>query len=52
MKKAGSETIGQDEESCVVFGMPAAAGDIGAVDKFVSLMKIPEKLVEIIKKKS
>ncbi len=31
MKKAGAYTIGQDEQSCVVYGMPKVAHDIGAV---------------------
>ncbi len=37
MKNAGASTIGQDEESCIVYGMPAVAKEIGAVDKQVSL---------------
>lgn len=32
MKKAGAHTIGQDKASCVVYGMPAVAYNIGAVD--------------------
>ena len=31
MKKKGAYTIGQDEDSCVVYGMPRAAYEIGAV---------------------
>ncbi len=31
MKEAGAFTIGQDRESCVVYGMPMVAKDIGAV---------------------
>lgn len=37
MKNAGASTIGQDEESSIVYGMPAVAKEIGAVDKQVSL---------------
>lgn len=33
MKKKGAFTIGQDAESCVVYGMPMAAYEIGAVTK-------------------
>ena len=33
MRKAGSFTIGQDKQSCVVYGMPMVAYDIGAVEK-------------------
>lgn len=31
MRKAGAYTIGQDKESCVVYGMPMVAQNIGAV---------------------
>ncbi len=33
MRRAGAYTIGQDQESCVVYGMPAVAFEIGAVQK-------------------
>lgn len=33
MKRKGAYTIGQDEKSCVVYGMPKAAYDIGGVAK-------------------
>jgi len=41
MKKAGAYTIGQDESSCVVYGMPRVAFNIGAVEKETSLQQIP-----------
>ncbi len=37
MKEAGAVTIAQDEDSCVVFGMPKKAIELGAVDKVLSL---------------
>jgi two-component system, chemotaxis family, protein-glutamate methylesterase/glutaminase len=40
MKEAGSMTIAQDEESCVVFGMPKQAIELGAVDRILSLNRI------------
>ncbi|WP_022664968.1 protein-glutamate methylesterase/protein-glutamine glutaminase [Desulfospira joergensenii] len=40
MKEAGAFTIAQDEESCVVFGMPKEAIKRNAVDKVVALEKI------------
>ena len=43
MRKAGAHTIGQDESSCVVYGMPKVAFDIGAVE-------CQEKLNDIAKK--
>ena len=33
MRKAGARTLGQDEATCVVYGMPKAAYQIGAVEK-------------------
>ncbi|MCH5324153.1 MAG: chemotaxis protein CheB [Eubacterium sp.] len=32
MKQAGCTTVAQDKESCVVYGMPRAAYELGAVD--------------------
>lgn len=40
MKEAGAMTIAQDEDSCVVFGMPKKAIDLGAVDKVLPLQSI------------
>ncbi len=41
MKNGGADTIAQDEESCVVFGMPKEAIKLGAANKIVSLSEIP-----------
>ncbi|MHB9099664.1 MAG: CheB methylesterase domain-containing protein, partial [Syntrophales bacterium] len=40
MKDAGAATIAQDEESCVVFGMPHEAIKRGAADKVIPLDEI------------
>ncbi len=40
MKEAGASTIAQDEKSCVVFGMPKVAIELGGIDQVVSLQKI------------
>lgn len=45
MRRAGAATIGQDEQSCVVYGMPKAALDIGAVQEQAALEQISRKLV-------
>jgi len=37
MKEAGAATIAQDEDSCVVFGMPKKAIELGAVDRVLPL---------------
>jgi two-component system, chemotaxis family, protein-glutamate methylesterase/glutaminase len=41
MKEAGAYTIAQDEESCVVFGMPKKAIEFGAVDRIAHLKNLP-----------
>jgi two-component system chemotaxis response regulator CheB len=37
---AGAFTVAQDEASCVVFGMPKAAIDLGGVTKIAPLKEI------------
>jgi two-component system chemotaxis response regulator CheB len=49
MKQRGAITIGQDESTAVVYGMPKAAYDIGAVDSQVPIENIPKLLHSIIK---
>ena len=41
MRRAGASTVGQDEASCVVYGMPKAAHDCGATEIELPLSKIP-----------
>lgn len=52
MKKAGAYTIGQDEKSCIVYGMPKAAYDMGAVGWQVPLEQISQKIHYLLDKKS
>ena len=40
MRQAGARTIGQNEATCVVYGMPAVALKLGAVEKEVALNSI------------
>ena len=42
MRKNGAYTVGQDKESCVVYGMPMEAYKIGAVCTQASLLSIPQ----------
>jgi len=44
MKEAGAHTIAQDEESCVVFGMPKEAIKLGAVDTVLPLSRIATEM--------
>jgi two-component system chemotaxis response regulator CheB len=46
MRQAKAYTIAQDEASCVVFGMPKAAIDIGAAMEVASLRDIASRVLE------
>ena len=48
IKDAGGVTVAQDEESCVVYGMPRVAVELGNVDTVVSLNEIPNLINELI----
>lgn len=50
MKRKGARTIGQDKKSCVVYGMPKVAFEIGAVEKQASLTNIPQIVFSIMSK--
>ena len=52
MHDAGAWTVGQDEESCAVYGMPKEAVKLGAVDKVLSLRDIPSAILGRISRKS
>ncbi|HEY0182466.1 MAG TPA: chemotaxis protein CheB, partial [Rhodopila sp.] len=45
MRQAGASTIGQDEASCVIYGMPKAAHECGASEVELPLGKIPEHVL-------
>ena len=51
MKKAGGFTIAQDEASCVVWGMPKVAVEVGAVEKIMPLDKIPNGIIHAFQTK-
>lgn len=42
---AGARTIAQDEASCVVFGMPKVAIELGAVDEVMPLEPMPQAML-------
>jgi two-component system chemotaxis response regulator CheB len=48
MKDAGAKTIAQDEESCVVFGMPKEAIKTGCVDKVLSLKRVAQGIMDML----
>ena len=45
MKEAGAKTFAQDEHTCIVFGMPKEAIELGGVDKVLPLGKISEEVI-------
>lgn len=45
MKQAGAWTIGQDQESCVVYGMPREAAAIGALEEVAPLREIGQRVI-------
>ena len=47
MKRAGAATVAQNEETCVVFGMPKEAIALGAADKIVPLSAIPAEIQQL-----
>ncbi|MCP3888019.1 MAG: chemotaxis response regulator protein-glutamate methylesterase [Desulfobulbaceae bacterium] len=47
MKEAGAATIAQDEKSCVVFGMPKVAIEIGGASQVVPLQKIAQTVAKM-----
>lgn len=49
MRNAGAQTIGQNEATCVVYGMPKVAYDIGAVQYQLALSAISGKVYGLLK---
>jgi two-component system, chemotaxis family, protein-glutamate methylesterase/glutaminase len=47
IRDEGGRTLGQDERSCVVYGMPKAAADLGAVERQTSLERMGEAVLEL-----
>lgn len=47
MKKAGAITIGQDEESSIVYGMPQAAYKLGGIDKQIPITEMVDFIESI-----
>jgi two-component system chemotaxis response regulator CheB len=45
MHDVGAQTVAEDESTCVVFGMPKVAIEMGGVDKIVPLDRIPQEII-------
>ncbi|MGI6552551.1 MAG: protein-glutamate methylesterase/protein-glutamine glutaminase [Bacillota bacterium] len=48
VKNAAGYVLAQDEDSCIVYGMPRAAAEAGVVDKVVPLAKMGEEISSLI----
>ena len=48
MRQAGARTIAQDEQSCVVFGMPKEAIKMGAAEVVIPLHGIAQKTLQML----
>src|SRR3546814_261968 len=46
MRNAGADTFAQDKESCVVYGMPRAAVELGAANHVLPLHALAGKIIE------
>ncbi|MFC5344369.1 chemotaxis response regulator protein-glutamate methylesterase [Brevundimonas staleyi] len=47
MRNAGARTLGQDEASCVVYGMPRVAHEIGAVERQLPLARLSSAILDL-----
>ena len=47
MRDAGARTVAQDESTCVVYGMPRAAYEIGAAEQVAPLGRIGDMITEL-----
>lgn len=51
MRGAGARTIGQDEATCVVYGMPKSAFELGAVQEQLPLERIAGRLYTLVRER-
>lgn len=48
IKKAGGKTIAQNEETCVVYGMPRVVAEMGKADKVLPITEISDEIVRMV----
>src|SRR5690606_28183692 len=48
LREKGSLTIAESPETCVIYGMPKAAQELGAVDYLLPLTEIPDRICVLI----
>ena len=47
LRDAGARTLGEHEDTCIVYGMPRKAFEIGAIEKMVRLPAMAEAILNI-----
>jgi two-component system chemotaxis response regulator CheB len=52
MKAAGAVNLAQNEATCVVYGMPRAAVDLGVVDRVVPLDVMPHAIIHALRERA
>jgi len=52
MRKAGAHTLAQDEASCVVFGMPKVAIELGAAEHVVGLDAMAGEILRTVEQRA
>ena len=50
VRRAGGATFAEHEDSCVVYGMPRAAMQLGVVDQSLMLDRLPQAIVDHVHK--
>lgn len=50
LKESGAATIVQNEQTCVVYGMPRAAVELGAADQVLPLEQIPQAILRLLER--
>ncbi len=49
IRNLGGKTIGESEKTCVVYGMPRVAAELGGLDYVVDLEEIPNQIIKLLK---
>jgi two-component system chemotaxis response regulator CheB len=52
LKAAGAFNLAQNEATCVVYGMPRAAVELGVVDRVLPLSHIPQGIVQALRERA
>ncbi len=52
LKAAGAVNLAQNEATCVVYGMPRAAVDLGVVDRVLPLDQIPQAILQALSERA